>query len=193
MNVRAGSLADAPVAAALHTSEIDEGFLPRLGQRFLRRLYRRIVHHPGSFLVVAEEDGSVMGFVAGSENVGALYRSFMVRDGVVAGVVALLRIVSSLPRVVETLRYPAQHRGNDLPAAELLALAVVPEARGRGVGRTLVDAFQEELLRRAVNAARVVTAKDNHPSLALYESCGFRPVSAVEVHEGVEQTVLVWP
>jgi ribosomal protein S18 acetylase RimI-like enzyme len=190
MNVRPGTEADAATAAALHADQIGEGFLPTLGRRFLTRLYRRIVRSPRSFLFVAEEDGAALGMAAATEDVGALYREFALRDGIVAGALAAPRIVRSWRRVWETFRYPAEHA--ELPAAELLAVAVAPAARGRGVGRALVAAVNDELSRRGVTAARVVTASTNRAALGLYEAAGYRRAATVQVHAGVSSEVLTW-
>jgi ribosomal protein S18 acetylase RimI-like enzyme len=191
VNVRVGTEADVSFAAAMHASEISEGFLPTLGPAFLERLYRRIVRSPHSFLLVADAGGVPVGFVAGSEDVGALYRAFLLRDGVAATLRALPQVVRSARRVVETLRYPAG--GTDLPDAELLAVAVAPESRGRGTGHMLVEALTAELGRRRVEGVRVVVGADNAGAVRLYEACGFRPATRIEVHKGTASQVLTWP
>jgi ribosomal protein S18 acetylase RimI-like enzyme len=198
-DVRIGTERDAMLAATLHASEISEGFLPSLGRPFLARLYRRVVRSSRSFLLVAEDGGAAVGFVAGTEDVRALYRSFLLRDGVVATIAALPRVMRSWRRVLETLRYPS---GTDpagpggaigLPRAELLAMAVAPQARGRGTGRLLVDALTTELARRGVCAARVVVGADNDAAIRLYERAGFTRVARVQVHRGTPSQVLTWP
>lgn len=190
MIVRAGADADASAAARLHATAITEGFLSSLGPRFLTRLYRRMVRDPGSFLLVAEEDGAVIGHAAATENVSHLYRQFLVRDGLVAGIAAAPRLLSQFRSVLETLRYPS---GTDeLPSAELLAVAVESAHQGRGVGRALVTAVREELLRRDVHGARVVVAATNGPALRLYTSSGFRPSASIEVHARTPSQVLTW-
>ena len=58
------------------------------------------------------------GFIAGSMSLGRLYRSFVVRDGVPAALSAPGRVVTSLPRVLETLRHggaPAPAGSGELP------------------------------------------------------------------------------
>jgi ribosomal protein S18 acetylase RimI-like enzyme len=191
-DVRAGTAADAILAARLHGSEISEGFLSSLGTPFLARLYRRIVRSPQSFLLVATADGAPVGFIAGTEGVRELYRSFLLRDGAIATAVALPRIVRSWRRVLETLRYTSGEAGPELPAAELLAVAVDPRARGKGAGRALVQAFTAELGRRGVRGARVVVGADNDAAIRLYESCGFARVASIEVHPGTPSQVLTW-
>jgi ribosomal protein S18 acetylase RimI-like enzyme len=197
--IRPGTEADAMAAATLHASEISEGFLPSLGRPFLARLYRRIVRSRGSFLLVAHDGDEIVGFVAGTEHVRDLYRSFLWHDGAGATVAALPRIVRSWRRVVETLRYPVgasperAGQARDLPPAELLAIAVIPAARGRGAGRQLVEALTSEFRRRGVGAVRVVVGAENDAALALYEHCGFVTAAVIEVHRGTPSRVLTWP
>jgi L-amino acid N-acyltransferase YncA len=66
---------------------------------------------------------------------------------------------------------------------------VAPEARGRGVGRALL----EELCRRADAAGlwtiQAVTFAENTASIALHESCGFRRVGR---RERIAQKHGVW-
>ena len=190
MTVRTGTRADTPAAARLHATQIGEGFLSSLGPRFLTLLYRRIVAWPRSFLLVAEEDGVVVGQAAATEDVGGLYRQFLLRDGLVAGAVAGPRLLRRWRLVLETLRYPSGE--SELPPAELLAVAVDPDWTGRGIGRALVSAANEELGRRGVANARVVVAASNAPALALYRSTGFRPSASIRVHADTRSEVLTW-
>lgn len=188
--IRAGTEADAPAVARLHASEIGEGFLSSLGPAFLARLYRRIVRHPASLLVVADDGGAVVGFAAATERTGALYRSFLARDGLAAAAVAAPRLVGSGRRLLETLRYPG-HAGSG-GDAELLAVAVAAHARGRGLGRALVEGAVAQLVGRGSGSVRVVTASDNGPALALYAACGFRPAGSLDLHRGATSQVLRW-
>lgn len=190
--VRRGTVADAGFAARLHVDAIPEGFLPRLGVRFLARLYRRVCRHPGSFLLVADRDGRPAGFLAGTVDTHRLYRDFLLHDGVPAALVALPGLTVGWRRAWETLRYPTG-TAVSLPPAELLAMAVRPEARGRGVGRALVGTMLGELSDRSVAAARVVTTSSNRSALELYRSLGFRPATGIELHPGTDSVILTWP
>ncbi len=191
--IRPGRPDDARAVAALHASQISEGFLSSLGPGFLTRLYRRIVASPDAFLLVAASaDGSVTGFIAGTTDTRALYRQFLLRDGARAALSAGSRLVGGVRRAVETLRY-AGATASGLPAAELLATAVAPTARGRGVGRSLVEAFLAELGARDVAAAKVTVAADNDPARRLYGQAGFRWAADLEVHRGRRSEVMVWP
>jgi len=190
---RGATDADAAAIARLHAARIGEGFLVTLGPAFLRRLYRRIIRSDRAFALVAEDSGAIVGFVAVAADTGRLYREFFVRDGIVAGFAALPAMVRRPRHVWETVRYGLGGEHDDLPPAEVLAVAVAGSAAGRGIGGDLVAHALEELDRRDVRAARVVTAAANDAARRMYRRCGFRPVARTEVHRGVPQEVLVWP
>jgi ribosomal protein S18 acetylase RimI-like enzyme len=190
--LRLGTPADADAAARLHASEIDEGFLAQLGSAFLTRLYRRVALSPDSFLLVAEANGTMVGFLAGSLDVAALYRRFVWHDGVPAAASSLRALVRAWPLALETLRYgqrvnTAPGPGPDAPAggdSELLAMAVHPAWQGHGIGRRLVEGFLAEVARRGAVSARVVVGAANHRAVDLYRRAGFDALEEFELHRG---------
>ncbi len=187
MVLRTGTAADAGVAAALHASQIREGFLTFLGLRFLRRLYRRVPRAAGSFLLVLENEGRAVGFLAGSVDVGALYKEFVVRDGALAVFDCAGRLLRSPRRVFETLRHGTTSDQDD---AELLAVAIDPAARGLGGGRILVEGFLREISRRGRSTSRVIVASGNDRAVALYRRTGFDVVERFELHHGSESLLM---
>jgi [ribosomal protein S18]-alanine N-acetyltransferase len=58
--------------------------------------------------------------------------------------------------------------------AELLTLAVAPEARRLGLGRKLVVRFLYQAQLRGAERAFLEVSADNAPAVALYESSGFQ-------------------
>jgi ribosomal protein S18 acetylase RimI-like enzyme len=184
--------ADVAGAATLHAGQISEGFLSFLGTPFLRRLYRRITRSSTSFLLVARQDGDLAGFVAGSTDVAGLYRSFLVHDGLPAAAGVIRRLLPAWRRVIETVRHgsakgPGRGRG-----PELLAIAVEPGHLGRGVGRSLVASFLDEVVDRGYDAAFVVVGADNAPAVGLYERAGFQTVGQFELHPGTDSRLMQW-
>ena len=194
--IRLGTQRDAAASSVLHSSRITEGFLPTLGPRFLGRLYRRIALDRDSFLMVAEKDGEILAMASCTNDLGHLYRAFILRDGLIATASALFPIIRSLPRVFETLKYPSQGGSElaktPLPEAEILAVAVREGSSGIGIGRQIMVAVIAEFTRRGVESFKVITSSDNAAALALYRSVGFRDTAALEVHEGTESLALVW-
>jgi putative acetyltransferase len=58
-------------------------------------------------------------------------------------------------------------------SAEIKSMFVLPEARGRGIGRAILAAI-EDALRGRVHTLRLETGIKQDPAIALYESVGFR-------------------
>jgi ribosomal-protein-alanine N-acetyltransferase len=57
--------------------------------------------------------------------------------------------------------------------AEIIMLAVVPEARRRGLGRRLVDAAATMAAQHGARALFLEVSQANHPARALYSAAGF--------------------
>jgi ribosomal protein S18 acetylase RimI-like enzyme len=199
--VRFGTSSDAPQVAALHTTAIKEGFLSSLGEPFLRRLYARIASSRRAFLLVArgERTGAsspqadIAGFVAGSAGVGRLYREFAWRDGPAVALSSGARLVRSMPRVIETLRYGASDGDpGDVRDAEteLLAIAVAYNARRSGIGAALVRSFMATAAASGSSSARVVVGATNRAGRSLYGSAGFTEVGRFELHAGSESILM---
>lgn len=179
--------------AQLHVEGLPDSLLAALGPRFLTRLYLRIARDPRSFLLIREHGGEVAGFVAGTVDTGAFYRSFLLRDGVPAAASAAGHLVRHGRRAWDTWRYGRVAGDPTDPPAELLSLAVAADARRLGIGGQLVDAFVAELDRRAVPACRVTVGASNTAARALYAGGGFREARTIEVHRGDPSVVMIRP
>jgi ribosomal protein S18 acetylase RimI-like enzyme len=166
---------EAGAVARLHAESITQGFLTRLGTRFLRRLYLGIAHDDESCVFVAREANGVVGFCAYSRDVGAMYRRVLRASLLRLGSASLPFSLNPwlLKEIFETLRYPAKQRAQSLPAAEILSIAVSDQARGAGIGRLLLN----EALRRAradgESAVKVLAGVELDDANRFYERCGF--------------------
>jgi glycosyltransferase involved in cell wall biosynthesis/ribosomal protein S18 acetylase RimI-like enzyme len=190
VSIRPGVRADAPALAKLHRESLPLAFLPSLGDGVLTRLYRAMVDEDRSVVLVAENGNGVAGFAAGTTSVRSMYRRFWIRHGLRAALAAAPRLArpSVLRGALETARYPAVATG--LPQAELLSIAVSPDARAKGVGRTLAEGVIHELGKRGAEEVKVVVDADNQQANRLYQRLGFRPAGRIELHQG--RAALVW-
>lgn len=59
--------------------------------------------------------------------------------------------------------------------AELLRIAVAPEARGQGLGRRLLSACQRELAGDGLHQLYLEVRASNAAAIGLYEACGWKP------------------
>ena len=60
--------------------------------------------------------------------------------------------------------------------AELKRMYVRPEARGRGLGRAILEALEDEARRRDVTVLRLETGHAQHEAVGLYERAGYRRI-----------------
>lgn len=191
VTTRKADVGDIRDLAELHKRTISSGFLSSLGTAFLALLYRTLIQDEESRAFVAECGGAVVGFIAGTVDTGAFYRRFLRRHGAVAAVRLVPSLVRprTLRRIYETLRYGSDGGRAD---AELLAMAVAPRARRKGVGRRLVTSLQEWADEMDITTMKVVVGVENADAIRLYESCGFVDGRTIEVHPGTSSWELVW-
>ena len=182
---------DAAAVAELHRRTITTGFLSTLGGRFLTLVYETLIAYERAVVIVAEHEGATVGFVAGVEDTSHFYRYFLRHRWLKA----MMRLLPSLGRptvwrgAVETLRYGGRrHDGS----AELLAMAVAPAARGRGVGGELVTALTSWANNSGITAMKVVVGTENQAAIRLYERAGFLDPATIEVHTGEPSLELTW-
>lgn len=64
--------------------------------------------------------------------------------------------------------------------ARLYSIATSPAARGKGVGRRLMDALERAARKRGCDRLRLEVREKNHPAIALYESLGYRRIGRYE-------------
>ena len=174
----------AAAAARLHREQIDTGFLSTLGHGFLKQLYAAIPSCPSGFgFVWIEPDGEVAGFIACAESTGRLYKQSLLRRGVLMAI-PLVRFVvrpAVMKRMWQTLRYPAEVAA-ELPRAEVLSIAVAPDARGKGIGKALMRVAMDEFAGRGIGRVRVAVWAGNDPANAFYKRCGFVRACTREHH-----------
>lgn len=134
---------------------------------------------PGCCNLVAELGGETVGYLLGACDPRA-YRRYLrgpllrhlLRRSLTGG---YPKGRSSLPYLLRALRYRARH-AKGYPAH--LHVNLLPEARGQGLGRALLEAHLGCLRARGVSGVQLSTTRENGAALALYTSCGFRVLEA---------------
>lgn len=173
--------------ARLHSSEISGGFLSTLGVRFLALLYEGIDQSDGCVLLVARENGRIVGFVAGANGLGPVYRKMLK---------AWWRLIFALTpaclsprkiyRICETVFFsaPASQSGIELPRSELLSIAVHKDFRGRGVADMLFKNLVAHFREKNVGRFKIIVGDGLAPAHKFYVKSGAYPAARVEVHKG---------
>lgn len=180
--IRRARPGDAAAIARIHREALPDAFLPSLGDRFLRRLYRGMASDPRAVALVAENGQGVVGFAAGVPSVGDFYRRFFVRHGIPAAVAAVPHALrpGTMRKVRESATYPDGTAA--LPESELLSIAVDPAVRSKGIGRVLAQGVVSGLAEVGAREVKVVVGADNEGANRFYEHLGFREAARIKVH-----------
>lgn len=163
----------------LHLAAFPGFFLTQLGKPFLRLLYAGFIDHPAGVFIVGEEDQEIVGFAAGTTQPDLFFKQLLRRNGLRFALAAIPGLLRNPLFVARKCFGALFYRGESLPdlknAALLSSLAVAPEHSGKGIGKTLVQAFAEEAWARGCSAIYLTTdAAKNAQVNRFYEKCGFK-------------------
>ena len=178
--------------AKLHIEGISTGFISSLGHDFVTVLYGAIAESKLAFGFVAEEENSVLGFVAFTTNLNKLYKSVILKRGLRFTLLLTGKMFSlkRIKKVFETLFYPHRIKKMNLPSAELLSIVVAEEGRGKGLATQLIQQGFAECAQRGIGKIKVLVGADNKSANKLYLKCGFELVGQIENH-GVFSNIYV--
>lgn len=178
--------------AGLHITGISTGFISSLGIDFVTSLYEAIAQSKSSFGFVAEENDSVIGFIAFTTNLNKLYKAVILRKGLhfvflLGGKILSLKRIKN---VFETLFYPSRIKKMDLPSAELLSIVIAEKEQGKGLAIQLLKKAFEECQKRGIESVKVMVSADNENANRLYQKCGFERAGQINNH-GVLSNIYV--
>ena len=158
-----------------------------LGRDFLTVLYSQLQADCHGVVLVACQDGKLVGFVAGVFRQRGFYARAVRRHKwafAYAAVGATLRRPSIVPRLLRALRRPAVAQQSVAEAA-LMSMAVRPGVAGRGVGQRLARAALAELGQRGAPTVCLTTDRDgNDRQNRFFQQLGFRVSSIIVTPEG---------
>jgi ribosomal protein S18 acetylase RimI-like enzyme len=177
--------------AQLHIEGISSGFISSLGMKFVTALYEAIIENGTCYGFVTEDD-KVVGFVAFTTNLGRFYKSIIFKKGIRFAFLLARKMLSlkRIRRVFETLFYPSRIEEGELPAAELLSIAISPAARRMGLATRLVENGFAEYQKEGIDSLKVLVGAENEAANELYHKCGFEFSGQIENH-GVASNIYV--
>lgn len=172
----------APALAALHVAAFPAFFLTALGPRFLAAFYRALLADGGVAVGVLDR-GRLVAFAAGAERADGLYRRLARRHGPALALAALPALVRRPGRALRLARsFGLQEPGADAAdGPTLLSIAVDPARGGQGLGRAVLDRFEQLMaVARPGEVVRLTTdAHDNDAVLGFYRRRGYRAAGSV--------------
>ena len=152
-----------------------------------------MVNSQNAFLIIAEDNNSIMGFVSGCTNFNKFYKEFIRKYSFKVSFILLRKIFSPdiIVKILETMKYSGQEK-KDLPQAELLSIAVLSEFQGKGVSQQLLDGFLIEMKKRNIEKFKVIVGENLDRAIRFYEKNDFKFHSKSFVHKNMPSRIYIY-
>ncbi len=180
--------------ATLHRDVFTDYFLTHLGQGFLAMFYGEFVNARDNYGFVAQHNGKIIGFSAGTFDCSLFYRHFY-RANLLRIILTVLgrfivdpyirkRVWSRLVHVryafsaflrrppsnsIQSISTQAQGTNRDF---SLLSIGVSPTFRGQRVADILLQSLCQQVQTRGANAVSLSVLPDNCRAIAFYKKNG---------------------
>lgn len=132
---------------SIHLDTFTGFFLTFMGRGFLNQMYRSYCDHCESGLLVAEEDGKAVGFLAYSCDFSGLYK-FMIKKRLflfgVYSIGAFFRRPSAFMHIIRAFLKPSETRRHE-KYVELSSIGVSPNVKSKGIGTRLIDELKSKV------------------------------------------------
>lgn len=161
----------------VHMESFEGFFLTFLGRGFLRQLYRGFVEHTNSGLLVAEENGKVIGFLAYSQNMSGFYKYLIKKHLISFAFYALggfLRKPKIFFRLIRAFTYSREAKREE-SYIELSSIGVNPKNSNLGIGTRLIGGLRHCAKSTKAEYIKLETDADNNEKAnQFYEKNGFK-------------------
>jgi ribosomal protein S18 acetylase RimI-like enzyme len=162
----------------IHIKAFPKFFMTSLGPKFIVEYYSVVLDYLKKVFLVAEEDGRVLGFIAGFIEPHRFYsnlRRKRIKLGLFA-LPALLKKPSLIIKIFNNLRRVSEFSSEEKKkCSELASIGVNPKFSGQGLGKSLVNAFLEMSQKLGAEVVYLTTdASDNDKVNQFYLSLGFK-------------------
>ena len=193
MIIRLANKEDCLEVARLHVQEIKSGFLLELGEKFLYYFYQAMIDSENTFLIVAQQDNSIIGFVSGCFDLKKFYKEFAKKYSFRVLPLLFKRFLGlySLRKILETRRYTKREE-KALPKPELISIVVSSQFQGQGVSKQLLFKFFSEMKNKGVKLVKVIVGEGLSQAIRFYERNGFKFHSKAFIHKDIPSRIYIY-
>lgn len=172
---------------SIHLNTFTGFFLTFMGRGFLNQMYRSYCDHDESGLLVAEENGKAIGFLAYSGNFSGLYK-YMIKTRLIPfgwySVGAFFRRPSAFMHIIKAFLKPSEVKREE-KYVELSSIGVDPTIKSKGVGSLLIDELKKIVdFNKFAYITLETDAVNNDGAIHFYEKNGFVRERMYETDEG---------
>lgn len=171
----------------IHLNTFTGFFLTFMGRGFLNQMYTSYCDYEEAGLLVAEEDGKAIGFLAYSSNFSGLYK-FMIKTRLIRfgwySIGAFFRRPSAFMHIISAFLKPGEAKREE-KYVELSSIGVDSNIKSKGIGSLLIDSLKRKVDFTKFAYINLETdAVDNEGAIHFYEKNGFVRERMFETDEG---------
>ncbi len=183
---------DCALVAKMHNSNIPAGTMNTLGNDFTELIFRTLAVSRSGFCLLAEENGQIIGIIAGTVSMKGFYREFFRQYPFKAPWFLLTKLLNPvvLKKVYHLSRYPWAFP--DLPTAEGISFVVVPEYRKTGLTFLLWQKKAEAFKALGINCVRICIHSSLTRNQWFFEKIGLKCQGEVHFTKTEGMKVYSW-
>lgn len=180
--------------AKIHSKEIPNGFLPRLGLSFLSSLYEFFSKSKYSFLLIAVENSKVIGFIAISLHTKLFFKQYLWTQSyknlhkislLIFGKVFILNIIELFKYLFKNNK----EKKNFVSDSEIFNFCVDSSVQRQGVGQLLFSQAVNNLDSNNVKILKIVTGQNQINAQKFYSKFGAIFSHEIILHKGQKSKV----
>jgi GNAT superfamily N-acetyltransferase len=164
--------------ARIHLISFSGFFLSSLGLNFLKIYYSSCLKNNNTIAIgLFDESGNLQGFAIGTSNASGFHKKILINnfDKFFMSLIGIIILRPSiLVRLIFNLSKSPQ-KSDTKDYAELLSIAVMPNLKGFGYGKMLLDEFEFNAKKMGVNKIALTTDfYDNETVINFYKTNNYK-------------------
>lgn len=176
--IRKAMAEDVDGIVTIHQQAFPDFFLTSLGGRFLRLYYSCMCKSDEAVTLCAEVDGEIKGFATSSYYSHGFNTSLIKKNLFKFGIMGI-ELLFTKPKAILRLainldKKPEENAVVDSGEyAELYSIAVAPDNQGSGIGKMLLAATEEDVVKHNNRISLTTDYYDNEKTIGFYHSMGY--------------------
>ena len=176
--VRVATMSDVPQIVHIHKTSFNGFFLTTLGDSFLSFYYKAFIKSKKGVVLCAIVDNRVCGFAAVAKQCKG-YNSNLIKTNFISFIYWAIRLLftkpSALIHLVKNLSKKSDVIDDPEDYAELYSIGIADSVQGKGIGKKLLSAIEEEMKSDGIEKISLTTDfYNNESAIAFYKTMGYK-------------------
>jgi ribosomal protein S18 acetylase RimI-like enzyme len=178
MNIRQIEKKDVPAIALLHKKSFDMTHFTAFFSTELLSKYIRVLIDYNPYSYLAEEGDRILGYLIGGNQTAAALNYFLKNYYLKIIFTLLLHPGFIVEKMQSILLKINKVKVSDIEY-KIYIIASLPEAQGRGIGKSLINYFENELRNKGINEYGLSVREQNINAISFYENNNFIRINKI--------------